>query len=56
MNKKFYQSRTLWIGALEVISGIAAAIAGEIATGSTLTIAGILTILLRFITKSAIIK
>jgi hypothetical protein len=55
-SKKWWRSRTLLVGVLEIIAGVVTAIAGEISTGGTLTVAGVLTIILRIITKSAIIK
>ena len=54
--KKCYTSKTMWAGFLEIVSGILFAVSGELNTGSTLTTVGILTIILRAVTKNAITK
>ena len=56
MNKKWFYSKTLWIGILEFIGGLALALAGSLETGGVITFAGIITIILRLLTNSKIIK
>jgi len=56
MEKKWYQSRTIWIGILETLAGILTAIAGELSVGGVLTISGIVKIILRTITTSPLLK
>ena len=45
------KSRTIWAGLLEIVSGVALALSGELQQGGTLTLVGIVTIVLRAITK-----
>lgn len=52
--KKWYQSKTVWIGILTIAGGVITAIADELATGGVLTGIGILNIILRNITKAKI--
>ena len=52
--KSIFLSKTFWVGALETLGGILTMIAGELQTGTTLTVAGVLTILLRVITRTPI--
>lgn len=56
MTKRWYFSKTLWIGILEFLGGLFTALAGQLATGGIITIAGIITIVLRLLTKSKIGK
>jgi hypothetical protein len=51
LSKKFWQSKTVWINALALIGGIATAISGELAIGTTLTIGSVANIILRIVTK-----
>lgn len=55
-SKKWWLSKTIWAGALEIVAGIFTAIAADLLTGTTLTVSGILTIALRVITNSKLIK
>jgi len=50
--KDWFRSKTLWINVLVVVGGTATAVAGELATGGTITAIGFLNILMRFITNS----
>ena len=52
--KSIFSSRTFWVGLFETLGGIALAVSGELQTGVSLTVAGWLTIILRFITKTGI--
>lgn len=52
MAKKWYKSRTIWINVLVSVTGIFTLLAEEIAMGAPLTIAGVLNIFLRAITKT----
>lgn len=52
--KRYYKSRTFWVGVLEFIAGVTLAIAGHIEVGGALTVAGILTVVLRHMTKEQI--
>ena len=54
--KKWIFSKTIWIGILEIISGLATAIAGQLEAGIPLTITGIVMIVLRLVTKSGVSK
>ena len=52
--KSFIKSKTLWIGALEVVGGVALAAAGQLSIGGSLTLSGVLKIVLRIVTKTKI--
>jgi hypothetical protein len=52
--KKWYQSKTLWTNVLLIIAGLATWAQGEIATGATITIAGVANAVLRIVSKSEI--
>ena len=52
--KPWYKSKTFWAGTLETIGGIAMFAAGEIEGGTALTAAGLVTIILRFLTKEEV--
>ncbi len=52
--KKWYESKTIWVGILEVIAGVASALAGQIQLGAPLTIVGILKIVLRIVSDKAV--
>lgn len=47
--KKWYHSKTIWVGALQTLAGIMTAVAGELELGGTLTTFGVLQIILRVI-------
>ena len=53
--KEWYQSKTLWIGALTVMAGIATAVAADVAAGVPLTIVGLLNIIIRVTTKAELV-
>ena len=53
--KKFWQSKLFWLGVLQVTIGVASGIEGNLASGTPLTISGILTIILRVVTKKKIV-
>jgi len=53
-NKEWYKSKTFWANTLAIIGGVATALSGEITTGTTLTAAGVINIVLRVITKTRI--
>jgi len=52
--KKLWESKTFWIGVLTTLGGVLSAIAGELQTGATLTVAGIIQIVLRTVTKQGV--
>lgn len=52
--KKWYQSRTIWVNVLIVLSGVFFEISGQLEAGASLSILGILNIFLRYLTKSEI--
>ena len=52
--KSIFSSRTFWFGLLEIVGGVATALAGELQQGATLTIMGVVTIILRSVTKSGV--
>jgi|TARA_Y100000034_G_scaffold131452_1_gene192215 hypothetical protein len=54
MEKDWYKSKTLWMGVLQVVGGIAFGIADAMGTGMALTFSGVATIALRIITKTEI--
>ena len=54
--KEWWKSKTLWINALAIIGGIATAISADLATGSTITIAGIVNLVLRLVSKHNLIQ
>lgn len=53
--KNWWQSKLIWMGVIEILIGVLAGITGLLEVGAPLTIAGILTILLRVVTKSKIV-
>jgi len=52
--KKWYKSRTVWVGVLETLSGVALALADYVATGGALTLFGVAKIVLRTITNTKV--
>lgn len=59
MNKKWYQSKTIWAGIAEIFVGVTQVVAespivGDDVTGAAVTVAGVATILLRFLTSGPI--
>jgi len=52
--KKFWQSKTFWLGIIQVVIGVLTSVEGELTTGGTLTLSGIVTIVLRSVTKTQI--
>ena len=53
--KKFWQSKLFWLGVLQIAIGVAQSVEGDLANGTPLTISGILTIILRVVTKKKIV-
>lgn len=53
-DKKWYESRTMWANILATLGGVALAISGELAVGAPLTVAGVLNIVLRAVTKQGV--
>lgn len=56
MEKSWFKSKTLWINTLLVLGGVITAVAGELALGGTVTLTGIVNIILRVVTKTALVK
>ena len=52
--KSIFFSRTFWFGLLEIVGGVVTALVGELQQGATLTVMGIVTIILRVVTKSGV--
>ena len=52
--KVWYKSKTLWLGVVKIVLGIALAVCDQMLAGEVLTLAGIATIALRFLTTQAI--
>lgn len=52
--KKWYQSKTLLINGLAIIAGVAADLSGQLEAGVVLNFMGVVGIVLRYVTKSAI--
>jgi len=50
-SKEFWKSKTLWTNVLFVVAGLATWASGEMATGATITLAGIINTALRIYTK-----
>ena len=53
-SKQFWKSKIFWLGLLQVGIGVAQGIEGVLASGALLTISGVLTIVLRSLTKTEI--
>tara|TARA_R100000501_G_C2566035_1_gene74777 strand:- start:348 stop:527 length:180 start_codon:yes stop_codon:yes gene_type:complete len=54
--KKWYASKTLWVGLVEAVFGILQFIEANPEVGTAALVAGVLTIALRFMTKSGLAK
>lgn len=52
--KVWYKSKTVWVGFLMVIAGVASYIAGEVEIGATLTLSGIVTNTMRIVSSTAV--
>lgn len=52
--KKWYESRTMWIAALEFAGGLALFLAGELAAGTALTVAGVIMAIMRYVTTESV--
>jgi uncharacterized membrane protein len=49
--KKLWESKTFWLAVLQIVVGILTALLEELTLGSTITLLGIIQIVLRTITK-----
>lgn len=57
MTKKWWKSKTLWLGVIVVIGGIAEYISGlPVGVAISTIIAGVLGIVIRFLTKQGLMK
>jgi len=56
MDKKWYTSKTLWVGLVQVITGISVAVEASLLAGGTITFFGLWMMALRAITNSKLIK
>ena len=54
--KHFWESKTIWVGALTVMAGIDTAVAADVSAGVPLTFLGLLNIILRVLTKTQVTK
>ena len=52
--KPFWKSKTLWANVLLVVAGVATGAADALGSGSSLTILGLVNIVLRVITKQGL--
>lgn len=52
--KSFWKSKTVWINILGLSAGVLTAVQGELVTGGSLTVAALVNIVLRVVTKSGI--
>lgn len=52
--KKWYQSKTVWINALGIAAGIISAIQGELLAGGAISGASLINLILRVVTKGQI--
>lgn len=53
-NKKWWKSKTLQVGVLQVVGGVLLAIADQVVAGGLLTFSGVLAIILRVVTDTKI--
>ena len=51
LQKEWWKSRTLWVGILTTVGGICTALAGYAATGGTITVLGVVNVILRIVTN-----
>ncbi len=56
MGKKWYESKTLWVNTLAIVGGVLTALSGEMATGGSITVAGVINIILRIVTTESLSK
>ena len=54
--KQWYQSKSLWVGVLTTMAGVATSVAASVTAGVPLTIVGLINIILRIVTKSEIVS
>ena len=54
ISKPWWTSRTVWIAVLTILGGMITALAGELQAGGAITAIGIMNIILRVITTTAI--
>jgi len=54
--KAWWKSKTIWINGLGIIGGICTALSVDMAAGTTITLAGIINLILRVVTKQGLIK
>jgi hypothetical protein len=52
--KKWYQSKTVWLGILATAVGVITAIEGQLEAGTTITFFGVVNIVLRAFTQTKI--
>jgi len=53
-SKEWYKSRTIWINVLAIVIGVLQGIQGDLTSGGTLTVAGLINLVLRNVTNTAI--
>ena len=54
VSKEWWKSRTVWVGAVQVVAGLLLAFADYAGAGGALTLSGVATVLLRTITKTEV--
>ena len=52
--KKWFESKTVWINVLALVGGVITMLAGELQAGGAITTIGIVNVILRYVTTSAI--
>lgn len=52
--KQFWKSKTFWFGVLQLALAVGQYVQDEIAQGATLTLTGVATVILRFLTKEEV--
>lgn len=52
--KEFWKSKTFWFGALQLAVAVGQYAQNEIANGAALTVMGVLTVVLRFLTNEEV--
>ena len=53
-SKPIWKSKTFWVAVLTVLAGVVSYIQGELASGATLTVIGVVNVLLRLVTTNPV--
>lgn len=52
--KKWYKSKTLWVAILTIAMGVAEFVQGQMSSGATLSVIGIVNVFLRLVTAQTV--